>query len=99
MMNKFEIGSKVQGVRDLARTLSGQHGTFLASQPGTQLVIVCQEGYSIKSIRTTGASTPVIPLGTAGVWDLEKLNNSTEIPQELIGEPEEHHRERQAQVR
>lgn len=79
-MANFEIGQK-QRTRDFAQLLAGQAGTFLVSRPGTTLVVVCQEGYSIKSIRSAGTDYPSIALGGGShdSWEVEKLTSATEI--------------------
>ncbi len=76
----FESGQKSRS-RDLAQLLAGQNGTFLASRPGTTLVVVCQD--SIKSLRASGSEYPTIPLGggQTDTWEVEKINNATDIPE------------------
>ncbi len=79
-MTKLEIGHKIE-TRDFAQRLIGQNGTFLVSKPGTQLVVVCQEGHSIRSIRSVGSEYPTVPLGGGpqDIWVVEKLNNAIEV--------------------
>lgn len=86
-MTNLEVGQK-QRTRDFAQLLAGQAGTFLVSRPGTTLIVVCQEGYSIKSVRATGTDYPSIPLGGSSydTWEVEKLTNATEIPASDQGE-------------
>lgn len=80
----LQIGQK-QRTQDFAQLLAGQEGTFLVSRPGTPpLVVVCQQGYSIRSIRSAGSDYPTIPLGgSSNVWEVEKLNSSTEVAPEI----------------
>lgn len=85
MIPNIETGQSVQA-RDFAQALAGQSGTFLVTRPGSQsLVVVCQEGYSIKSVRAVGSSYPTVPLGLSQdqPWDIEKLNAATEVLQEI----------------
>ncbi len=78
-MNQINDGQSIQ-TRDFAQALVGQSGTFLVSRPGTTLIVVCQEGHSIRSVRAAGSQYPSIAL--VGVpqdlWEVEKLNNSTD---------------------
>lgn len=87
-MTNLEVGQK-QRTRDFAQFLAGQAGTFLVSRPGTTLIVVCQDGYSIKSVRSTGTDYPSIPLGGStinDIWEVEKLTSATEIPANDQGE-------------
>ena len=99
-MNQIETNQKLRA-QDFAQLLAGQHGTFLVSRPGVTLVVVCQEGYSIKSIRSAGSDYPTVTLGgsSANVWEVEKLNNSTEIiPEVEPGTTESSQRRSQSQT-
>lgn len=92
-MVNIETGQRVQA-RDFAQALAGQNGTFYVTKPGGQpLVVVCQEGYSIKSIRAAGSAAPSFTiLPQSDIWEIEKLNNSTEVPLELdLGQQGQQH--------
>lgn len=80
----MDIGQKTQA-RDFAQALVGEHGTFLVSKPGSQpLLVICEEGHSIKSVRSVGAAIS-IPLAVNSDWEIEKVNESTQVPEELGG--------------
>ena len=91
----MQPGQKLQGVTNPARSLAGENGTFIASQPGTTpLSIVCQEGHSIKSIQTVGLPSAGSP---NGVWEIQKLNDNTQVPE--LGENRDAQYQREPQSR
>jgi hypothetical protein len=83
IMNKIEQGQKIRAW-DFAQALAEQGGTYLVTRPGTTLIVVCEEGHSIRSVRAVGGDWPMVALGglPTAMWEIERLNSSSEITPE-----------------
>jgi hypothetical protein len=59
---------------DLARSLNGESGTFIAQQGGQNFLVTAAEGHSIKSLRPVGQRSQTVP-ATIEPWTITKISN------------------------
>lgn len=78
-MRNLKIGQTVQ-TDDIARTLEGEYGTFVAVQGGQVFTVVSTQGHSITSLVPVGVRIPTLNVGpNAEQWQITPISESTDV--------------------